>query len=69
MRKKTAFVWTAECEAEFLKIKEILTDEGFIKPFNSDLDTKLLVDTPKVAGARYILIQRAKDGTVHIVRC
>ena len=32
LRKATAFVWTSECESEFQQLKEILTDERYIKP-------------------------------------
>ena len=56
LRKATTFVWTPECEAEFEQIKIILCDERYIWPFGPELDTDLLVDTSKVAGAGYILI-------------
>ena len=69
LRKASAFVWTPECEAEFQQMKAVPADERFIKPFDPDLYTELLVDTSKVAGAGYILIQRTQDGVVHIVRC
>ena len=47
----------------------MLADEHFIKPFNPDLDSELLVDTSKVAGCGYILIQRTQEGGVNIIRC
>ena len=31
LRKSTEFVWTAECQEEFTQMKEVLTDERFIK--------------------------------------
>ena len=47
----------------------ILYNDKYIKPFDPELYTELLVDTSKVAGAGYILIQPSQDGTVHIVHC
>ena len=61
LRKPTAFVWTAECEAEFQQLKIVLCDKKYIKPFDPELYTELYVDTSKVAGAGYILVQCQKD--------
>ena len=69
LRKSTAFVWTAECQEDFIQMKKVLTDERFIKAYDPDLYIELLVDTSKVAGCGYILIQRTKEGVVHIIRC
>ena len=69
LRKSTAFVWTAECQEEFIQMKKVLTDERFIKAYNPDLYTELLVDTSKIAGCGCILIQRTEEGVVHIIRC
>ena len=69
LRKATAFVWTPECEIEFVQMKAVLADEGFLKAFDPNLDTELLVDTSKIAGAGYILIQRTQAGEVYINRC
>ena len=57
LKKSSAFVWSPECEAEFEQIKSVLCDEKYIKPFDPELDTELLVDTSKIAGAGYLLIQ------------
>ena len=62
-------MWTPECEAELIQIKAVLTDERFLKAFDSTLYTMLLVDTSKVTGAGYILIQHTQAGMVNIVRC
>ena len=69
LRKATEFVWTAECKEDFQQMKAILSDERYIKPFDPELDTEFLVDTSKVAGAGYILIQRSQDGSVHGCCC
>ena len=69
LRKNTAFVWSPECEEEFVLMKLVLTDERYNKPFDPNLDTKLLVDTSRVSGCGYILIQRTPEGTVNKVRC
>ena len=50
-------------------MKAMLADERFIKAFDPNLYTELLVDTSKVAGAGYILIQRTQAGMVNIIRC
>ena len=55
-------MWTPECQEEFEQIKSVLADERFLKPFDPDLDSELLVDTSKVSGAGYLLIQRNKEG-------
>ena len=57
LRKATAIMWTSECELEFQQMKEILTDERYIKLSDPELNTELLVDKSKVASAGYILIQ------------
>ena len=57
LRKATAFVWTPECEIEFVQMKAVLADERFLKAFGPNLDTELLVETSKITGAGYILIQ------------
>ena len=62
-------MWTAGCEAEFVQMKAMLDDERFIKAFDPNLYTELLVDTSKVAGCRYILTQRTQEGMVNIIRC
>ena len=69
LRKNTAFIWTPECQVEFKQMKSVLADEQFIKAFDPNLDTELLVDTSKVSGCGYILIQRTQEGAVHIIRC
>ena len=69
LRNNTAFVWSPECEVEFKQMKAVLSDEQFIWPFDPDLDTELLVDTSKVSGCGYILLQRTQDGSIHIIRC
>ena len=58
LRKASALVWTTDCEVEFMQTKAVLADKRFIKPFDPNLYKELLVDTCKVAGAGYILIQR-----------
>ena len=50
-------------------MKAVLADERFLKAFDPNLDTELLVDTSKIAEAGYILIQRTQAGVVHIIRC
>ena len=50
-------------------MKSVLLDERFIKSFDPSLDTELLVDTSKVAGCGYILIQCTLEGAVHIIWC
>ena len=60
-------VWTPECEAELIQIKAVLTDERFLKAFDSTLYTVLLVDTSKVTGAGYIIIQHTQAGMVNIL--
>ena len=69
LRNNTAFMWSPECEVEFELMKSVLSDKRFIKPFDPDLDTELLVDASKIAGCGYILKQRMQDGSIHIIRC
>ena len=47
----------------------MLTDERLIKAYNPDLYKEQLVDTCKVSGCGYILIQRTQEGVVHIIIC
>ena len=45
LRKSSDFMWSPECQAEFVQIKSILSDDRYNSPFDPTLNTKLLVDT------------------------
>ena len=51
LRKSWAFFWKPECEAEFHHMKIDVCHEKYIKPFDPELNTELLMDTSKVARA------------------
>ena len=69
LEKRNAFVWTEAQENDFQRVKQILTGNLILKPFDIDLPSVLLTDASKLHGLGFALIQIDKDGTKRLVKC
>ena len=65
-KNNVRFNWTPECEASMKRIKELLTSEVVIAPFDPKRDTKLYVDRSPF-GIAACLTQRADNGSYQMV--
>ena len=55
LKKKNVFQWMPEHEAAFTRVKDILTGDMVIKPFDPSLPTRLLCDASRLHGLGYAL--------------
>ena len=68
LKKGTTWNWLLEHQAAFEKIKDILTSDMVILPFNTNLDTVLLTDASRLRGIGFALIQ-IKQGNMRPIQC
>ena len=68
LEKGTTWNWLPEHQAAFEKIKEILTSDMVILPFDPNLDTILLTDASRLHGMGFALIQ-IKKGNMRLIQC
>ena len=69
LKKGTAFLWLPEHQEEFQKVKDLLTSDMMVKPFDRTLPTELLTDASRLNGLGYLLMQRGENGQPRIIRC
>ena len=69
LQKDAAFIWLPDHQAEFEKLKEMLTSDLLVHPFDKDLQTEVLTDAAKTLGLGYALIQRTPEGNIRLVSC
>ena len=68
LKKGKSLNWLPEHENAFEKIKEILTSDMVILPFDPNLDTILLTDASRLHGMGFALIQ-IKKGNMRLIQC
>ena len=68
LRKGVAWTWSDKHQKTFDMIKEILTSENMVKPFNPDKSTVLLTDASILHGIGFALVQEHKQGLA-LIRC
>ena len=68
LKKGTSWNWLPEHQNAFEKIKEILTSDMVILPFDLNLDTILLTDASRLHGMGFALIQ-IKKGNMRLIQC
>ena len=61
LTKGTVFSWGDQEEKEFKNLKEIVAKSKWVTPFDVNLKTKLLVDSLKLGGIGYILLQETGE--------
>ena len=54
-KKSNAFLWLPEHEAWFKVVKEIMTSDLCVKPFDQALPTRVLCDASRLCGLGYAL--------------
>ena len=67
LKKGTTWNWLPEHQATFEKIKDILTSDMVILPFDPNLDKILLTDTSRLHGMGFALIQ-IKKGNIRLIQ-
>ena len=55
LKSKNHFEWTSYHDAEFKKVRSLVTEEMKVKPFNKDLPTRIYVDASRLYGMGYAL--------------
>ena len=61
LTKGTVFTWGEAAKEEFESLKNIVAKSKWVTPFNVDLKTRLLVDSSKITGIGYILLQESGE--------
>ena len=69
LQKDVAYIWLEEHQNAFDTVKEMLTSDLLVKPFNPNLPTQLLTDASRLYGLGYALLQHEDDGTPRLIRC
>ena len=69
LHKGNEFTWQPEHQADFEKVKEILTSPLLLQPFDKNLPTQLLTDAAKTLGLGFVLIQRTPDDKIRLISC
>ena len=56
---------------EFLKAREVMSNQMTLKPFNDRLETVLVTDASRLNGVGFLLLQKRTDGVekYNIVQC
>jgi hypothetical protein len=68
LKKKSAWLWLPEHDAEFRRACDILCSEHVVQPFNPVLPTRLLTDASR-DGLGYALLQTDRTGRPRMVQC
>ena len=68
LKKGAQWVWTADMEAAFMKVKEIMKEEMVIHPYNKDWTTSIYTDGSNV-GIGFALVQTDPEtGYKHLIQ-
>ena len=66
LKKDKPWVWTAECQEAFERIKKKLTSDLFLTHYNPNLDTMVASDT-SLYGVGACILHKMTDGTTKLV--
>ena len=70
MKRDAAWTWLQEHEDAFMKTKELLTSTSLVKPFDETKETLMLMDTSRLYGLGFALIQKTPDGnSISLIQC
>ena len=67
--KNQPFDWKDHHTEEFNKAKEEMCSPVFVRPFDINLESHMFVDTSKIFGVGFILLQKEKNGDWRLIRC
>ena len=70
-KKYSTYTWTDEMNDEFLKAREIISNQMILKPFDERLETVLVTDASRLNGVGFLLLQKRTDGVekYNIIQC
>ncbi|KAG1696506.1 Transposon Ty3-G Gag-Pol polyprotein [Nymphon striatum] len=69
LKKNIVYRWLPEHEIEFQNIKNLLTSDMLVKPFDITLPTELLTDASRLHGLWFCLIQHDKENNIRLISC
>ena len=69
MKKNIAWQWLPVHQQAFEKIREVLTSDLLVKPFDPSLETVLLTDASRLKGLGYAIIQKEKCSGIRLIQC
>ena len=69
LKKNVAWVWLPEHQTAFDKIRQLLTSDVVVKPFDSSLATELLTDASRLHGLGFALLQRDDNDQIRMIHC
>ena len=70
LKKNVAYLWLAEHQEAFDKMKSILVSSLIVKPFDPTKETHLLTDASRLKGLGYALLQKQEgDANYSLVQC
>ena len=68
LKQNVPFLWTADTERSFQKIKSMMSDQCNLSSFHMDWWTELITDASYL-GLGFVLIQRDDNGKWHLIWC
>ena len=67
LKKNTAFNWLEDHKKEFTRMKNILTGDRVVKPFDPMKHSTLVTDASRLHGIGYALMQKDSDGKLKLI--
>ena len=67
LQKDSAWLWLPEHEADFLAVKEMMSDTAHLVPFDGARKTRLITDASR-RGLGWLLVQQDEEGRWRLVR-
>ena len=69
LKKDVAYNWYEMHDKAFKKIKDALTSEMVVRPYDSNKPTELLTDASRLKGLGFALLQRGEKGEPFLIQC
>jgi hypothetical protein len=69
LKKGVAYTWLKEHQDEFVKLKDVLTSDMLVRPFDPAMPTQLLTDASRLHGVGFALLQRGPWGDIRLISC
>ena len=69
LKKGIVFHWPPDHQADFERIKSLLTSTSVVKFYDPNRETELLTDASKKRGLGFALIQKNKEGQKFLIQC
>ena len=68
LKKNRAWLWLPSMQAEFENLKNVLTSDLVVKPFDPSLETFLVTDAARLFGLGFGLFQKGPERN-HLIQC